>query len=931
MSKINSIFNKLYKSRKSDETVNIMDFIKAPWGLSPPGSRPFQPYPAQTLILKAHYGIALDNSYRFKIPKSYRKRSFYNFTEKEFLQYLYDQGRCNINDIEEGQERRNMILSLGRRSGKCVSIDEYINTHNGIVPAGSLGDLNGEEYQPLEVEVIQECYKRSKSAYFYNGGKRETIKYTTKSGYSLQGTPNHRVKIMQSSGKIEWCYLEDIKEGDYVGILPGTNTWSTQGSIRLENGVLFTEELARKSGENFGDEVIPGGFHFLSKDSGIINAVLRSPKNIAQAFIDGLLTRVYLHEGKAVIDICDSYKATQLLLLNADLPTRYEDDKLIFMNPSMIGLPDAESFIGGIPFQDEVFPEDHHALLEDGFLSYETLYALLADDCLSDELRGHLTHLRDANYIYDPVVSVEHSEAVVCDLNVPDGSSFVCNGAVNHNTTITAAIAAYEVYKLLEKGSPQAYYGAPEQNMIHMVVVATNKNQASLLYSEASGNFAKSCYFSPFTAKNTLSYAQFQTPKNIEDYGSFKDDNSARSGVTLSFFPCNPNSLRGLGCIMVIMDEAAHFADTGTATAKEMMDVARPAMLQYSKKDPITGDPDGPVESRMIMISSPMGKQGYFYSEFRKGFEPYEISKNHICFQAPTWEVNQTVEPEFLINSHRDDPRVFWVEFGAKFDASERNWIDSVEDILACVDKGRKVSFNAPAKMPHFIGIDVGLVNDYTAISIGHLDEKNNIVVDVVDRIRAGEGKYIGQERLTLEDVVSWIGDYCKRFHIVGGYYDQHLGNPFEDVLVRNGLTQFNQMNMTRNSISKIFKNFKTLMYEKRIRFYNDVEEEGKLEDYLLELSRLVATPHSKYITTVEAPNLKGAYDDMSDAMVRMVWAASENFGKKKFITQSSNSTRNAMATGQNKYQNQRRYLRGGSHPDRHIPKGRGRKRWGRK
>jgi intein/homing endonuclease len=930
MSKINQIFNKLYKDKKSSEAVNIIDFIKAPWGLSPPKSKPFRPFPAQTLILKAHYGIPLDNSYVFQIPKSYRKRQFYTFTEQEFLQYLYDQGRCNIFEIEEGHERRDMVLSLGRRSGKCVATDEVILTDRGMLKAGTLGDLNGEEYQPLKIGVIQESYLKSESAFFYNGGVRDTITYKTDHGYSLQGTPNHRVRVMTEEGTVQWKYLEDLKSGDYVGILPGTNLWSNE-SVTLENGVNLDPRLAKIAGENFGDEVIQGGFQFLSKKFGILSCIMRSPKTVVQGFIDGLQSRIYEYKNAAVLDVDDDYKDLQLLLLNADLPTRYYNGKLLFLNPSTVGME-------SLPFEDELIPHQksilpeclHHFLEECGSLSYDALYQILTDESASDAHRDHLISLRDMNYIYDQVVSVEASQAVVCDLNVPKGNAFVCNGAVNHNTTITAAIAAYEVYKLLEKGSPQSYYGAPEENMIHMVVVATNKKQASLLYKEASGNFAKSCYFNPFMAKNTQSYAQFQTPKNIEDYGSFKDDKSARSGIELSFFPCNPNSLRGLGCIMVIMDEAAHFANTGNATAKEMIDVARPAMLQYSPKDENTGDPTGPVESRMIMISSPMGKQGNFYAEFRRGFDHYELSKNHICFQAPTWEVNSTVQGEFLINEYRKDPRTFWVEYGARFDVSERNWIESVDDILACVDKGRKAAFNAPAKMPHFIGIDVGLVNDYTALAIGHLDDKNNIVIDVVDRIRAGEGRYVGKERLTLEDVVTWLSDYCKRFHIVGGYYDQHLGNPFEDALVRRGITQFDQLTMTRGKISEVFKNFQTLLYEGRIRFYNDVEKEGDLEDYILELSRLVATPHSKYITTVEAPNVKDAYDDMSDALVRMVYMATENFGKKKYITKGTSRGSNDYPSGESKYKTARRYTKGGSHPSRHIPTKK-RNRWNRK
>ena len=41
----------------------------------------------------------------------------------------------------------------------------------------------------------------------------------------------------------------------------------------------------------------------------------------------------------------------------------------------------------------------------------------------------------------------------------------------------------------------------------------------------------------------------------------------------------------------------------------------------------------------------------------------------------------------------------------------------------------------------------------------------------------------------------------------------------------------------------------------------------------------LQETVHNKYLSTVEAPNIEGAHDDMSDALVRMVWLASQHAG----------------------------------------------------
>ena len=76
-------------------------------------------YPAQSVILKAHYGLPLDNKQKFDI-KNWDGSIIGTFTEADLLKFWFDEGRANIREIEEGHELTTMILSLGRRSGKTT-------------------------------------------------------------------------------------------------------------------------------------------------------------------------------------------------------------------------------------------------------------------------------------------------------------------------------------------------------------------------------------------------------------------------------------------------------------------------------------------------------------------------------------------------------------------------------------------------------------------------------------------------------------------------------------------------------------------------------------------------------------------------------------------------------------------------------------------
>jgi hypothetical protein len=62
------------------------------------------------------------------------------------------------------------------------------------------------------------------------------------------------------------------------------------------------------------------------------------------------------------------------------------------------------------------------------------------------------------------------------------------------------------------------------------------------------------------------------------------------------------------------------------------------------------------------------------------------------------------------------------------------------------------------------------------------------------------------------------------------------------------------------------------------------------------ELLRLQATQHSKYMISVEAPDIKGMHDDLSDAYARAVYLASEHlsnlggFSSNNITTSTSES-----------------------------------------
>ena len=493
-------------------------------------------------------------------------------------------------------------------------------------------------------------------------------------------------------------------------------------------------------------------------------------------------------------------------------------------------------------------------------------------------------------------------------------------GRRSGKTMVSSCIAAYETYKLIKKENPQAYYGLPASNNIQIISVATDKDQAGLLYQEVSGHFRNTAFFHPYMANNTMSYARFQTPTDIENYGSYQDDPNAKATLKITFRSCVAKGLRGAGNLVVILDEVAHFTDKGQSGAEAVYNAVTPSTSAFSPKDPNDSRiPTGPVEGRIILISSPLGRQGQFYKLFQIGMRGGKAANNMLCVQAPTWEVNPTVPATEFEKHYVKDPNVFFTEYGGVFTDRSKGWVERKSDLMDCVDPQLKPQKSGKSKAPHFIGIDLGLVGDGTAIAIGHINTQNEIVVDLVDQIKAGKGEYADKDRLEFDDVADWILELSKKFYLSEGIFDQWAGIPLEQALVKRGLRRFRSESMTKQKSSEMYKNFKDMMFDKRLKLYDAPIPEGKEHcEYIEELLSLQATYHSKFVTTVEAPNADGKHDDMSDALCRMIWLASQQLGNQKYMVGHRKSNDASIMRKNRKMRVNK--LRGGSHESRQVP-----------
>lgn len=480
-------------------------------------------------------------------------------------------------------------------------------------------------------------------------------------------------------------------------------------------------------------------------------------------------------------------------------------------------------------------------------------------------------------------------------------------------TTLSAIFASYEVYRLLNLQHPQAYYGLPSGNRIQIISVATDKDQAGLLYNDVTTHLAKCDYFRPYIANNTLSYVQFRTPYDIDRYGpcarhqdgQFVSFNG-KATLKLTFKSCIAKGLRGSGNVVVILDEMAHFMDKGNSSAKEIYDAVTPSTAAFSPKDVSTGMPVGPTEARVICISSPLGKNGKFFELYDLAMRGGPGSENLLAVQAPTWEVNPTVPTSYYKRKYHEDPTVFMVEHGAQFSDQVRGWIEREVDLTACIDPELRPKRLGTPRAPHQMGIDVGLVGDGTYVAITHI-ENDQIVLDYHEGWYAGVDwretnphleaplvdyarNLVSVERIDFDALSEWVVELCKKFHITDGLFDRWNGIPLEQSLHKRGLKQFRCDFFTRDLTSRIYQTAKMFMYDERLRIYDwPIPEQGVRHSPLIkEMLSLQANQISRNIVLVEAPKAPGAHDDASDALMRAIWLSAERMSKTKYAAHGS-------------------------------------------
>ena len=277
-------------------------------------------------------------------------------------------------------------------------------------------------------------------------------------------------------------------------------------------------------------------------------------------------------------------------------------------------------------------------------LDAQQTFSVLIDP--EQEIRRDFTEVSYLGYLFaEGRSSIEHVR-----LGLECRELVLALGRRSGKSVLSGLIATYELYRLLEKPDPHAYFGLSPNSPLHLTLLSTDKEQAHHLLKETT-SFWKACpeIVTLNTEYNTMSYSTFVTKAGDKETPN-------KYLVKLQGRSARGLGLKGAGNLLVIFDEMAYYAsDKGQDNGHEIYTALAPSTSSFVPKNM-----SGGCEGKLVCISTPSkNSSNGFNLKARHALE--EPQQNCLCLNIPTWEMN----PQLTSFKHPLDIESATVEFGA--------------------------------------------------------------------------------------------------------------------------------------------------------------------------------------------------------------------------------------------------------------------------
>ncbi|PYQ11304.1 MAG: hypothetical protein DMF80_21990 [Acidobacteria bacterium] len=119
-------------------------------------------------------------------------------------------------------EAHDMVFGIGPAgTGKCVAGDSLVLTDNGMIQIQDLASgTRRAEAVPIDVDVVG-VGGVEPATLLYDGGESDTLRITTRLGYSIEATPEHPLLVLEAGGQLGWHRADALRPSDVVALQRG--------------------------------------------------------------------------------------------------------------------------------------------------------------------------------------------------------------------------------------------------------------------------------------------------------------------------------------------------------------------------------------------------------------------------------------------------------------------------------------------------------------------------------------------------------------------------------------------------------------------------------------------------------------------------------------------------------------------------------------
>ena len=430
---------------------------------------------------------------------------------------------------------------------------------------------------------------------------------------------------------------------------------------------------------------------------------------------------------------------------------------------------------------------------------------------------------------------------------------------------LVSALAVEKLRQLLTVRNPHEVYRIAEGDPIDFTLLAQDDDGAGRLYDKIKQAVNRAEFFRPFIfGKAGTDLMKFTTDADLHR-------REVIPSILVGSHPCTTRAARGPSSYFLAFDEFAHYRNASGANSDEVYEASAPSAARFVRRE----NGEEHLDSLIVTITSPLLPIGKYYEIYKDGMrQGKDAELPLLIFQSSSAEMaGEEITSKFLRSRHTRDPISWQAEYGGCFLQSSGALVPP-DKIEAAFDSGRGNAYGFDPRrcgVTYFWGTDLGFKQDATALAICHWEQDVNgkllLIYDYIDRMIVGEGAWENAATLEVEAVLDWFEDMNQWLPGTYGCTDQYAGAMFVQLARQRGVDFLELVHLTEGINSEMGYALQGYLNQGVVRFPD-------IPRFRHELGTVKATYVGKYRLKVEAPNEKGAHDDMVDAVSLAAWRA---------------------------------------------------------